>query len=44
MELKLRTGIRINNNWNWKIEGLGLEVCHLEKLNPKYYDLQKKWI
>ena len=41
IDLQFRTGQRINNNWNWKIERLELEVCNLEKFNPKYYDLFK---
>ena len=41
IDLQFRTGERINNNWNWKIERLELEVCDLSKFNPIYYDLFK---
>ena len=41
IDLQFRTGERVNNMWNWKIERLELEVCNLSKFNPKYYDLFK---
>ena len=39
IDLQFRTGERINNLWNWKIQRLELEICQLEKFNPKYWDL-----
>ena len=39
IDLQFRTGERINNLWNWKIQRIELEICQLEKFNPKYWDL-----
>ena len=41
IDLQFRTGERVNNMWNWKIERIELEECNLSKFNPKYYDLFK---
>ena len=41
IDLQFRTGKRIANVWNWKVERIELEICNLEKFNPKYYDLFK---
>ena len=41
IDLQFRTGERINNNWNWKIERLEIEVCDLSKFSPRYYELFK---
>ena len=41
IDCQFRTGKRVNNNWDWKIERLELEVCNLEKFDPRYYDLFK---
>ena len=41
IELQFRTGERISNIWNWNITRIELEICQLEKFNPKYYDLFK---
>ena len=39
--LQFRTGERVNNIWNWKVELMELEICNLSKFNPDYYDLFK---
>jgi len=39
--LQFRTGQKIDNAWNWKIQRIELEICNLTKFNPKYYDLFK---
>ena len=39
IDLQFRTGERINNLWNWKVQRLELEICQLEKFDPKYWDL-----
>ena len=41
IDLQFRTGQRINNVWNWKVQRIELEICNLDKFNPKYYDLFK---
>ena len=41
ISLQFRTGHRVNNVWNWKVEPIELEVCQLEKFDPRYYDLFK---
>ena len=41
IDLQFRTGERISNIWNWNITRIELEICQLEKFNPKYYDLFK---
>ncbi len=41
IELQFRTGQRIANVWNWKVQKIELEICNLAKFNPKYYDLFK---
>ena len=41
IELQFRTGQRISNVWNWKVQKIELEICNLAKFNPKYYDLFK---
>ena len=41
IDLQFRTGQRIANVWNWKVQRIELEICNLDKFNPKYYDLFK---
>ena len=41
IDAQFRTGQRINNVWNWKVQRIELEICNLAKFNPKYYDLFK---
>ena len=41
IDLQFRTGERVNNVWNWKVERIESEICNLTKFSPKYYDLFK---
>jgi len=41
IDLQFRTGQKIANAWNWKIQRIELEICNLAKFNPKYYDIFK---
>jgi len=41
IDLQFRTGQRIANVWNWKVQRIELEICNISKFNPKYYDLFK---
>ena len=41
IDLQFRTGERVNNMWNWKVERIDSEICNLTKFVPKYYDLFK---
>ena len=41
IDLQFRTGERVNNLWNWKVERIESEICNLTKFVPKYYDLFK---
>jgi len=38
---QFRTGQKIANAWNWKVQLIELEICNISKFNPKYYDIFK---